>query len=214
MKSNVTEVREVNKPNEGFVLVKILYQNKRAENVSIDNAQTANIMYYGSDDYGFEEFKDKGEWKYLPQSITVVLPEKGKELSEKQIKSYVLKDIDNRRKEAVKSQKSMDKYEQSKNIFQNLSYIFDYKITPTTYGLTISNFRNDKNIDATNTFLQKNSIEYRTEITDLGMDYKFIISKSEENIKKLSKLVGIDSIKFSKLAQTRATRLSNLKKQG
>lgn len=91
----------------------------------------------------------------------------------------------------------IDKLEQ-KSIYNNLSkYLnkfFNYfgTIYPTSYGIGVMRFFTDVSKASAKiaNWLNENNIEYSNEYSDAGWVYRFKISKSQENIKKLQSITN------------------------
>lgn len=81
--------------------------------------------------------------------------------------------------------------------YKNLSEIFakiipnGYAFYPTTYGIGVERLfvvDANKDIERLQLFLQASRIEFRTEYSDARWVYRFVISKSKENIEKIKSL--------------------------
>lgn len=84
------------------------------------------------------------------------------------------------------------------NYYTNLTKVFEKLITnarfyATTYGIGMETLfynsaKSKEDVETLEKFLTENKIEYRNEYSDARWVYRFIISKSKENIEKIKNI--------------------------
>ena len=92
----------------------------------------------------------------------------------------------------------VDKYLNRESVYKNLSNVFvkllpSYTFYATTYGIGMdalfrSHEQVKRDINKLQQYLNKNNIEFYNEYSDAGWVYRFVISKSANNIAKIQAL--------------------------
>lgn len=85
----------------------------------------------------------------------------------------------------------LDRESSYKNLSQYLRQIFDYSISiyPASYGIGVDTFGGYKaSAKKVSEKLEELGLKYRTEFSDAGWVYRFIVSKGSDNMKILESL--------------------------